>query len=406
MSERSEFRAVGMGYAMGIAFALVSAKPQVHAQNSSLYNFGQHMKAIKSPLSMFPPVPRYIARRVLWYMLTFIIAVILNFALPRLGGTNPVELLMAKASTNLDSKTAREKEEAYLVEFGLVETDTNRNIIRDTSGIPIRTSITKQLVDYLSLVLTGNFGTSIQKYPKSVSSIILEALPWTLVLQIPAILFGYILGNLLGLFAAYKQGFTDKVFYPLALFLSSIPPFCFGMLLVYGFGIYMEWFPALGAYDESLIPSLSWTFIGSAAYHWVLPFLSIFLIVMGSQAIGMRSMALYELGSDYVRYGKLLGLPEGRLLKYIFRNAMLPQLTGLALALGMMIGGAIITEMIFSYPGLGLNLLTAIQGGDYPVIQGCTLLITTCVLLANMGVDILIAIIDPRVRASISTENN
>ena len=139
----------------------------------------------------------------------------------------------------------------------------------------------------------------------------------------------------------------------------------------------------------------------SAAYHYVLRSLSIFLISTGGQAIGMRSMSIYELGTDYIKYAKWLGMKENKILFYMFRNAMLPQLTGLALTLGTMVGGALITEMIFSYPGLGMAVLTAIQGNDYPLIQGCTLLITICVLIANFTVDILIGFLDPRVKAGL-----
>jgi peptide/nickel transport system permease protein len=166
------------------------------------------------------------------------------------------------------------------------------------------------------------------------------------------------------------------------------------------FGIRLEWFPAVGGYDDSMVPNLSWEFISSASYYYVLPFLSIFLIVLGGQAIGMRSMCIYELGTDYVKYAKLLGIRESKILLYMFRNAMLPQLTGLALALGAMVGGALITEMIFSYPGLGMAVLTAIQGNDYSVITGCTLLVTVTVLIANFSVDILVGLLDPRIRAA------
>jgi peptide/nickel transport system permease protein len=188
--------------------------------------------------------------------------------------------------------------------------------------------------------------------------------------------------------------------YPAALLASAVPAFCVGILLVYVFGIRLEWFPAVGGYDDSMVPNLSWEFISSASYYYVLPFLSIFLIVLGGQAIGMRSMCIYELGTDYVKYAKLLGIRESKILLYMFRNAMLPQLTGLALALGAMVGGALITEMIFSYPGLGMAVLTAIQGNDYSVITGCTLLVTVTVLIANFSVDILVGLLDPRIRAA------
>jgi peptide/nickel transport system permease protein len=158
-------------------------------------------------------------------------------------------------------------------------------------------------------------------------------------------------------------------------------------------------FPAIGGYAGDLIPSFSWIFIGSALYHFILPFLSIFLLSAGGQAIGMRSMCIYELGTDYIKYAKWLGVKEYKIIYYMFRNAMLPQLTGLALSLGTLVGGALITEMIFSYPGLGMSMLGAIQGNDYPLIQGCTLLVTVTVLIANLGVDVIIGFLDPRVRA-------
>jgi peptide/nickel transport system permease protein len=165
-------------------------------------------------------------------------------------------------------------------------------------------------------------------------------------------------------------------------------------------GVQLEWLPTLGGYDEALNPGFNAAFLSSAATYYILPFLSVFLLVVGGQAIGMRSMCIYELGTDYVRYAKLMGVRESTVVRYMFRNAMLPQLTGLALTLGGMVGGALIAEMVFSYPGLGLSVLTAIQSLDYPVITGCTLLVTTCVLVANFTVDLLIGFLDPRIRAA------
>lgn len=346
------------------------------------------------------PTLRHIAGRGGWYLLTFLVAVTINFFLPRLGDANPVDVIMARAGSALDSKSAREKEDTYLKEFGLVQTDEHGKVLRDAAGKPQKTSLPRQFASYLAMSLRGDLGTSILQYPKKVSEIIRTALPWTVALQLPTIVLGWIVGNLLGALAAYKRGVFDKAFYPLALLASAVPAFCFGILLVYLFGIQLEWFPATGGYDDGLIPHLSWSFLSSAGYYYVLPFFSIFLLVVGGQAIGMRSMCIYELGTDYVKYAKLLGIGERKILLYMFRNAMLPQLTGLALALGAMVGGALITEMIFSYPGLGMAVLTAIQGNDYPLITGCTLLVTVCVLIANFSVDVLIGFLDPRIRAA------
>lgn len=346
------------------------------------------------------PTLKHILGRAGWYFVTFLVAVSINFLLPRLGDANPVDTIMAKVSAGLDAASAKEKEEAYLKEFNLVEVDGAGKVKRDAQGKPIRTSLPAQFVNYVGMSLRGDLGSSILQHPKPVVDIIKGALPWTLALQLPTIVFGWLLGNVLGALAAYKRGVFDKVMYPLALLASAIPAFCFGMLLVYVFGVRLEWFPAVGGYDDGLSPEMSWAFFCSAAYYYVLPFLSVFLIVVGGQAIGMRSMCIYELGTDYVKYAKLLGVKESKILFYMFRNAMLPQLTGLALALGTMFGGALITEIIFSYPGLGMAVLTAIQGNDYPMITGCTLLVTVCVLIANFSVDILVGILDPRIRAA------
>lgn len=352
------------------------------------------------------PTLRYALQRGGWYLITFFVAVTINFYLPRLGKSNPVDIIMGQASSGLSNEAARQKEESYLKEFGLAKVDQSGELMRTEDGRPIRSSKFEQFTNYVKMTLKGDLGTSFQKYPKKVVDVILEAVPWTIALQLPTIVFGWIFGNLLGAFAAYKRGVFDKVFFPVTQLLSSIPFFVFGMVLVYVFAVVMGWFPAMGGYASDIIPSFSWSFFKSVAYHYVLPFFSIFLILAGGQAIGMRSMGIYELGTDYIKYAKWLGIKEGRVLLYVFRNAMLPQLTGLALSLGTMIGGALITEMIFSYPGLGMAMLTAIQNQDYPVIQGCTLLITISVLIANFTVDILIGFFDPRVKAGMQMGGN
>ena len=346
------------------------------------------------------PVLKHILGRAGWYLLTFFVAVTINFFLPRLGKANPVDSIMAKVSAGMDTKSANAVEEKYLKEFGLVEIDAQGNIKRGNDGKPIKASLAPQFINYLSMSLRGDLGGSIAQHPKRVGELIKAALPWTLALQLPTIVFGWLIGNVLGALAAYKRGVFDKVFYPGALLMSAVPAFCFGMILVYVFAIKKEWFPAVGGYDGGLTPELTFSFLSSAAYYYVLPFLSVFLLVVGGQAIGMRSMCIYELGTDYVKYAKLLGVKENKILFYMFRNAMLPQLTGLAVSLGTMVGGALIAEIIFSYPGLGLTILGAIQTSDYPVITGCCLLITTTVLIANFTADLLIGLLDPRIRAT------
>lgn len=345
------------------------------------------------------PTLRYILIRGGWYFLTFLVAITINFFLPRLGPSNPVEVVLAKSGAGASDEAIRKKEEALLKEFGLAELSNDGTVRRNEKGTPVLCPLWKQYLNYLGMCLKGDLGISYFLYPKKVTEIIKTAIPWTLALQLPTIVLAWLFGNVLGALAAYRRGIFDKVFFPTALGLNSIPFFAFGMLLVYLFGILWPIFPAVGGYDGGLMPAFSWTFFCSMAYHYILPFFSIFLILAGGQAIGMRSMCIYELGTDYIKYAKWLGISETKVLFYMFRNAMLPQLTGLALSLGMMVGGALITEMIFSYPGLGMAVLSAIQGNDYPLIQGCTLLITVSVLIANFGVDIFIGFLDPRVKA-------
>ena len=149
-----------------------------------------------------------------------------------------------------------------------------------------------------------------------------------------------------------------------------------------------------------MIPNRSWGFIWSVIVHYQLPFWSIVLVLIGGQAIGMRSMAIYELNADYVKFARFMGIKDGKIQRYVFRNAMLPQVTGLALAIGTMVGGAIVAEIIFSYPGLGTTILTAVLGGDYPVISATALIITLMVLITTFAIEILYGFIDPRIKAA------
>ncbi|MCL1945894.1 MAG: ABC transporter permease [Chitinivibrionia bacterium] len=284
--------------------------------------------------------------------------------------------------------------------YNKAENEQDESVL--TMLIPIRRSLFGQYIQYLGMIARGDLGTSLVRYPQSVGNIVSSAVPWTIALQLPAILIGWFFGNTLGALAAYKRGLFDKILFPCALLTNSIPMFAIGMLLVYVFAEGLGIFPASGGYAIDVVPGFTIAFITSAAYYYILPFLSLFPIFASGQATGMRTMGIYELGTGYVKYAKTLGVSEGRILMYIFRNAMLPQLTGLALGLGTMIGGALITEMIFSYPGLGSALLSAVQTNDYPLIQGGALLVMITVLVANLTVDLLIGFFDPRVKAGLS----
>ena len=197
-----------------------------------------------------------------------------------------------------------------------------------------------------------------------------------------------------------SKGLFDKIVFPAMLLANAIPFFAMSILLLYLFALNLDWFPIGGGFSPRLMPHLSLTFIGSVLRHHTLPFLSLVFVMLGGWAIGMRSMAIYELNTDYVLYSKLMGIRESKIIRYVFKNAMLPQITGLAISLGTMVGGALITEIVFNYPGIGMRLFTAIRTLDYPLISGITLLIITGVLLANFLVEIVYGLVDPRIKSA------
>ena len=326
---------------------------------------------------------RYFLNKLGWFAITFVFAFLLNFMLPRLMPGDPVAAIVARQAQGMSNSTGVQAiYEQYTELFG-----TNKPML-------------EQFFIYVNNVLHGDFGFSFSQYPRRVSDVIGSAIGWTMMLQLPAIIVGWILGNMLGALAAYRKGGFDKVLMPTSLFISSFPPFGMAVILMVVFAVQLRWFPTSGGYGFDLIPSLTPGFLGSVFIHYQLPFWSIVLILIGGQAIGMRSMAIYELNADYVKFSRFMGIKDGKIVAYVFRNAMLPQMTGLALAIGTVVGGALIAEIIFSYPGLGTTLLNAVTGQDYPLISATTLIITVMVLLANFTLEILYGFIDPRIKAT------
>ncbi|MEY8353088.1 ABC transporter permease [Lachnospiraceae bacterium 54-53] len=326
---------------------------------------------------------KYYTNKIIWYLITFVIAVALNFALPRLMPGDPVSAIAARAVDGMTDSTAIQAVyEDYADKFGV-----NQPMIT-------------QFLVFVKNAFRGDFGVSFSQYPRTVADIIASSVWWTVCLQLPAIIFGWFLGNLLGAVAAYKKGVFDKGILPAFLFISNVPAFGMATVLLFVFSLKLGWAPSSGGYGFDLIPNGSLTFFKSVFAHYQLPFWSIVLITVGGQAIGMRSMSIYELNADYVKYSRFLGMKDRTIVGYVFRNAMLPQITGLAMSIGTMIGGALVAEIIFSYPGLGTTLLSAVKGRDYPLISACTLIITVMVLLANLFVEMIYGVIDPRIKAA------
>jgi peptide/nickel transport system permease protein len=325
----------------------------------------------------------YFGKKLVWFFITLVAAFLLNFILPRLMPGDPVAAIVSRLAQGMSNSSGVQAiYQQYTELFG-----TNKPMLT-------------QFFLYVKNVSHGDFGFSFSQYPRTVASVIKASLPWTIALQLPAIIVGWIIGNLLGALAAYIKGGYDKVLLPVSLFISSFPAFGMAVILLVIFAIQLKWFPTSGGYGFDLIPNWSWAFFGSMIVHYQLPFWSIVLIIIGGQAIGMRSMCIYELNSDYVKYSRFLGIKDQRIVLYVFRNAMLPQITGLALAIGTIVGGALVAEIIFSYPGLGTTLLRAVLGQDYPLISASTLIITLMVLISTFTLEILYGFIDPRIKAA------
>jgi len=325
----------------------------------------------------------YFLNKFLWFLVTLVAAFILNFILPRLMPGDPVAAIVARMAQGISNASGVQAiYEQYTELFG-----TNRPLL-------------EQFFIYMRNVLRGDFGFSFSQYPRTVADVLKSAIWWTVGLQFPAIIVGWIIGNSLGALAAYRKGGFDKVLMPVSIFVSNLPPFGMAIILLVIFAVTFQWFPTSGGYGYNLIPNLSLNFMWSVFIHYQLPFWSIVFITIGGQAIGMRSMAIYELNADYVKFSRFMGIKDRKIVRYVFRNAMLPQITGLALAIGTMVGGALVAEIIFSYPGLGSTILSAVLGQDYPLISATTLIITIMVLTANFLLELLYGILDPRIKAA------
>lgn len=326
---------------------------------------------------------RYFSRKLLIYALTFFLAVTIDWLIPRFMPGNPVQTMLSRAA--LRAEAAKVLQSYYIRAFGL--------------DLPLW----QQYLNFWKALFHGDFGISIFLFPKPVIRVIMNAVPYDMFLLIPAILLSWIAGNRVGAIAA-RTKWLDNTVLPLGYILTATPYMWLAIVLAWALGIVLGIFPIAGAYSFALRPHLSWTFIKDLLWHWFLPFASLFLVMFGGWAIGMRNMIIYELEADYSRYLEALGAPQRLIRKYAFRNAMLPQITGLALQLGVIVAGALATEIVFSYPGIGYLILQAVQNQDYFLIQGCFLFIIVGVLLANFAIDIVYILVDPRTRLGMTGE--
>ena len=325
----------------------------------------------------------FIVRRLIFYLVAAWVALTINFFIPRLMPGNAVESIMAKFP-NLQPSAYR--------------------AIEAMLGVGHPGSIWHQYVAYLDDILHFNFGTSVSEYPAQVSTLLGETLPWTIALVGTATVIAFAVGTALGIAAGWRHGGgLDRVM-PGLMFLQAIPYFFFALILLELFAVKLHFFPTGEGYGQGLVPGWHWDFIGSAVDHSLLPALTIVLTSIAGWMLTMRNVMITTIGEDYVIAAQAKGLPNHRVIwSYAARNALLPQLQGFGLAVGFVVSGALVMEIVFSYPGIGLLLVNAVTSNDYPLTQAIFLVITFTVLLANLLVDIIIVFVDPRARAREAT---
>ena len=323
----------------------------------------------------------YLARRLGFYLLAAWASLTMTFVIPRMMPGDPTTTLFAR----FKGKLGPEALEALREALGFTEAP-----------------LWRQYLEYLGNVAQGEFGISIKFYPTPVSEVIAHGLMWTLFLTGMAVMFSFVLGSLLGVVVAWKRGGRlDTVVPPALVFLGSFPYFWLSMALLFLFGFSLGWFPIRHAHAPHLEPAFDFRFLGSAFRHAILPAFTIILASVGAWTLDMRNTMMGVLDQDYIKLARAKGLSSRRIMfRYAARNALLPNITGFGMALGFVLSGSILTEVVFAYPGQGYLLLQAVQSQDYPLLQGLFLTITIAVLGANWLVDVAYTWLDPRTRAN------
>ena len=324
---------------------------------------------------------KYFARKFGFFLATLWAVVTLNFLIPRLQPGDPAETIV-KRLAGKDSVLDQAQVQA----------------MRAMLGAPTG-SLWEQYLGYLNELVHGNFGLSYTYFPFPVTEVIGQAFWWTVVLVTVVQVLSFVGGVVLGAYAAWRRNSPfDSVVTLGSTFVGTINPFWIGLMLLYVFGYSLGWFPTSGGYEEAT-PGFNWPFIQEAVSHAFLPALALLIVMPIGWVLGMRNTMIMNLGEDYIRLAKAKGLPDRDVaLKYAARNALLPSVTGFALALGGVLGGAILVETVFDYPGLGRLMGEAADAHDYPLLQALMLMTAVGVLVANLAADLLYGVLDPRAR--------
>jgi len=322
---------------------------------------------------------RALARKLAFYILAAVVAITIDFFIPRMMPGNALTAALGKLQ-NAQVTPALIK--SLEVEYGLTG----------------HQSAWDQYVQYWDHLLHGNMGVSTE-FSQSVTSVIGGGIFWTLGMVGLATAISFVFGTVLGALVAWRRGSWLDNLLPAMTFFQAAPYFFIAILLIAGFATELHWFPALNGYDQTLVtPGLSGTYLANVIDHAILPALTIVLASAAGWIVGMRNVMISTMDEDYVLVAQAKGLPKRRVILYAARNAILPSVTGFSLAIGFVVSGALLTEIVFSYPGIGYILQQAVLNHDYPLIQGVFLIITFAVLGANLIADFVYVLLDPRTR--------
>jgi len=326
----------------------------------------------------------YVARRIGIFLLIVVTAVSLNFFMPRIRKTNPMQSRMNQlaAQGGVNAKGIEQMIELYNQKFGLDK------------------PLWRQYIIYWQDLLRLDLGKSLAYYPQSAFDMIARSAPWTIGLLAVCTIIAFVLGTLFGALMAWpKTSRIAMLLSPLFMTLSAIPYYLLGMLFIYVVAMGWRLLPVGGAYSSGVTLNWSWKVVADVARHAILPALSIVLSGIGSWGLGMRAMMTSTLGEDYLHMAEAKGLKPGTIFgAYALRNALLPQVTSLAISLAMIMSGAVLVEVIFGYPGVGNLLFKSIQTNDYFVMQGIVLFIILSIGVVLLALDLLYPLIDPRIR--------
>ncbi|MFL6012497.1 MAG: ABC transporter permease [Gaiellaceae bacterium] len=327
---------------------------------------------------------RWFARRLGFYVFAIWVALTINFLLPRLMPGDPVAGLLQHLSSS--------------------QLSANPGIVQEYETLlgGSHNSIWQDYVTYLHRIAHFDFGISTSNYPTHVSEVVGRTLPYSIFLVGVAFLLAFVVGIGIGMVAAWRRGkFVDSVFVPAFMTLSAFPAFFTALAGLYVFGLKLHWFPIQHAYDSGITPGFNWTFLSSAFRHAQLPILVVVGAFAGGWVLNMRTVMINTIGEDYVLMAQAKGLRDRRVMtRYAARNAILPPLNGFAPLFASAIGGLVFVEFIFSYPGAGYTLQQAVLGNDYPLAQAILVVLSVCVIAANLLMDVLNLVLDPRLRTA------